>query len=120
VSSYGTADLSRVDPADEGRWFTATYAPVLEWLARHYGQSPNVRWGLVWFGYEQCSAFLPMGGLASYLLGRPEQSVAYWSRLKQLVPTDWQVRSKLIQTYQALGRGLERDAEREGLFQLAA
>jgi hypothetical protein len=60
-SSYGTTDLSRVDPADEVRWFTTSYAPVLEWLARHYGQSPRVRWGLVWYGYEQRSAFLPTG-----------------------------------------------------------
>ena len=61
-SSYGTADLSRVSPADEVRWFSTTYAPVLDWLARHYGRPPSVRWGLVWFGYEQCSAFLPASG----------------------------------------------------------
>jgi tetratricopeptide (TPR) repeat protein len=57
-------------------------------------------------------------GLATYLLGRPEQSVAYWARLKELVPEDWRVRSKLIQAYQALGRGRERDDERAGLLQL--
>lgn len=58
-SSYGTADLSHVVPADEIRWFTAEYAAAIEWLARHYGQTPTVRWGLVWYGYEQRSAFLP-------------------------------------------------------------
>ena len=57
-------------------------------------------------------------GLAAYLLGRPEQSVAYWTRLKELAPEDWRVRSKLIQAYQALGRGRERDDERAGLLQV--
>lgn len=57
-------------------------------------------------------------GLAAYLLGRPEESVACWTKLKELTPEDWRLRCKLIQAYQALGRSRERDDEREGLLQV--
>jgi hypothetical protein len=33
-------------------------------------------------------------------------------------PEDWQIRAKLIQTYQSLGKLSERDAERGALFEL--
>jgi tetratricopeptide (TPR) repeat protein len=39
-------------------------------------------------------------------------------RLKKLAPDDWQLRAKLVQTYQALGKTAERDAERAELFDM--
>jgi hypothetical protein len=49
--------------------------------------------------------------LLNYLEGQFEQSVRYWVKLKKLSPHDWQLRAKLIQTYEANGQKKKRDQE---------
>ena len=63
-------------------------------------------------------ALLYNGGLAAYRCNQFNTSVKLWSKLKQLDPTDWQTRAKLIQAYQALGLKSERDSERSELMDL--
>jgi hypothetical protein len=58
------------------------------------------------------------GGLAAFMSEDYEQALAMWKKVKLLDEEDWQVRAKLIQTYQNLGRISERDVERKELFEL--
>ncbi len=58
------------------------------------------------------------GGLAAYLSNNFVVAADLWTRLKALDPDDWQARAKLVQTYQALGKTKERDAERAELIEL--
>ncbi|HLM02956.1 MAG TPA: hypothetical protein VK400_18030 [Pyrinomonadaceae bacterium] len=58
------------------------------------------------------------GGLAAFQTKDFEQAISMWKRLKELDAQDWQVRAKLVQAYQALGKMSERDAERRELFDL--
>ena len=64
------------------------------------------------------TSLLYNAGLAAFQCKQFSIAVNLWSRLKGLDPTDWQTRAKLIQTYQALGKLTERDAERTALFEL--
>lgn len=57
-------------------------------------------------------------GLTAYLSGKPKDAIAPWSKLKEIEPTDWQVRSKLIQAYDSTGQKKERDEERTALLKL--
>jgi tetratricopeptide (TPR) repeat protein len=75
--------------------------------------------------YEELLKFLPdetavlyNGGFAAFLNGDFETALRLWSRLKTLDPDDWQVRAKLIQTYQRLDKIPDRDRERKELFDL--
>jgi hypothetical protein len=56
--------------------------------------------------------------LAAFQCKQYNRSPKSLGRLKAVDPEDWQVRAKLIQTYQALGKLSERDAERGALFEL--
>jgi tetratricopeptide (TPR) repeat protein len=58
------------------------------------------------------------GGLAALQCRDFAVAVDLMSQLKKLDPDDWQVRAKLVQTYQALGKIAERDKERADLFDL--
>lgn len=60
------------------------------------------------------------GGLSAYLSGDYAAALPLWKRLKQQEPRDGAVRTKLIQTYQALNKRPEREAERAELFALRA
>jgi len=75
--------------------------------------------------YREAIAILPNepailfnGGLAAY--GSKDYALAadLWKRNKSVDPSDWHVRAKLIQAYQALDKLAERDAERTELFEL--
>lgn len=57
-------------------------------------------------------------GLWTAEAGRPEDALDAWSRYRSLRPDDWRARAKLIQAYQALDRGEDRDRERRDLFAL--
>lgn len=57
-------------------------------------------------------------GLSAYLSGQFAEAAAHWTRLKNLVPQDFQVRAKLVQAYEALHDPISRDAERAELFAL--
>ena len=57
-------------------------------------------------------------GLSAYLSGQFAEAATYWTRLKNLVPQDFQVRAKLVQVYEALQDSSARDAERAELFAL--
>jgi tetratricopeptide (TPR) repeat protein len=57
-------------------------------------------------------------GLAAYMCGKYEVGAKHWKRLKTLDPNDWQVRSKLVQAYQALGKKELRDKEIKDLHKL--
>ena len=63
-------------------------------------------------------ALLFNGGLAAYTSKDYAQAADLWKRLKAVDPSDWHVRAKLIQTYQALVSLPARDAERTELFAL--
>jgi tetratricopeptide (TPR) repeat protein len=57
-------------------------------------------------------------GLIAYLSGQPKEAVLHWSRLKEIDPTDWRLRTKLIQGYEAAVQPKQRDAERAELLAL--
>jgi tetratricopeptide (TPR) repeat protein len=61
-------------------------------------------------------ALLYNGGFAAMLTGDNTLAAELWVRVKQLEPKNWQVRAKLIQAYQRLGKVDERDKEREELY----
>jgi tetratricopeptide (TPR) repeat protein len=63
-------------------------------------------------------AILFNGGLAAYQSGDFTTAADLWQRLKKTDPSDWRLRAKLIQAYQALGKLPERDAERAELFKM--
>lgn len=75
--------------------------------------------------YEEAIAIIPdssgllyNAGLTSFQTEKFEKASKYWSKLKSLEPNDWQVRAKLVQTYQSLGSLDKRDSERKELFDL--
>jgi tetratricopeptide (TPR) repeat protein len=75
--------------------------------------------------YRQASAKDPTNpsllyntGLMAYLSGKPKEAIAPWRKLKEFEPDDWQVRSKLIQAYEAAGQKKHRDEERAALLKL--
>lgn len=75
--------------------------------------------------YQQALAILPKepallfnAGMAAFGVKNFSTALDLWKQMKELQPADWLVRSKLIQTYQALGKIAERDAERAELFAL--
>jgi hypothetical protein len=61
-------------------------------------------------------AVLYNGGFAAFLNNDIDTAERLWTRLKSLAPDDWQVRAKLIQTYQRLEKIGDRDRERSELF----
>jgi len=75
--------------------------------------------------YEEALAISPKApgilynaGLAAYLAGKYERATELWGRLKEIDPADWQVRAKLVQAWQALGKLEKRDAERAEIYEL--
>ena len=60
------------------------------------------------------------GGTAAFLSGGHADALSLWKQLKIAEPRDGAVRAKLIQTYAALNRKKERDAERAELLALRA
>ena len=57
-------------------------------------------------------------GLVSYLLKNYSQALKLWTDLKKITPDDYQLRGKLIQTYEALEKFKEREIEKEELYTL--
>lgn len=75
--------------------------------------------------YKKALAILPKhpailfnGGMAAFGSKDFNTALDLWKQMKAVEPKDWQLRSKLIQTYQALGKTAERDAERAELFDM--
>jgi len=73
--------------------------------------------------YKEALAIIPgnpallfNGGLAAYSSNDFATATDLWKRLKTIDPFDWQVRTKLIQAYQAQEKTTERDAERTELL----
>jgi tetratricopeptide (TPR) repeat protein len=73
--------------------------------------------------YKKALALLPKepailfnAGMAAFGSKDFNTAVDLWKQLKQVEPSDWHLRAKLIQAYQALGKTAERDAERTELF----
>src|SRR5215510_5835137 len=64
------------------------------------------------------SSLLYNAGLAAFSVADYASANDFWKRLKAVDPLDWRTRAKLIQTYQALNKIPERDAERAELFAL--
>lgn len=58
------------------------------------------------------------GGLAALQCGDFAAALEFLRPLEALAPDDWQVRAKLVQTYQGLGKLPERDKERAELLAL--
>ena len=56
------------------------------------------------------------GGMAAFATKDYSTALDFWKQVKALEPTDWHVRAKLIQGYQAVGKTAERDAERTELI----
>lgn len=61
-------------------------------------------------------ALLYNGGLAYYSSKDYATAADLWTHLKRIEPSDWELRARLIQVYQALNKTAERDAERQELF----
>jgi len=75
--------------------------------------------------YQDALAVLPNespilfnGGLAAYNSKQYELAVDLWKRAKAVDSSDWHVRAKLVQAYQALNKFSERDLERGELFEM--
>lgn len=64
------------------------------------------------------AAILFNAGMAAFASKKYEAAETHWSGLKKIDPSDWHVRAKLIQTYQALGKLEARDKERADLFEM--
>lgn len=75
--------------------------------------------------YKEALAILPSepallfnGGLAAYNSKDYSLAADLWKQLKAVDPSDWHVRAKLVQAYQALSKITERDVERGELFEM--
>ncbi len=75
--------------------------------------------------YKESLSYMPddpsilyNGGLAAYMSKDFKTSIEFWQKLKTIDTEDWQVRSKLIQAYQAAEDFKGRDDERKALFDL--
>lgn len=64
------------------------------------------------------AAILFNAGMAAFSIKKYAVAETHWSGLKRLDPSDWHVRAKLVQTFQALGKLEERDKERADLFEM--
>ena len=94
-------------------------------FAKANDQLAKKEYGAAQSNYEALLKILPdnpallyNGGFAAFLKGDVETALRLWTQLKALEPEDWQVRAKLIQTYQRLDRIADRDRERNELFDL--
>jgi tetratricopeptide (TPR) repeat protein len=86
--------------SEQGRFADAV--PILEALAKD-SPSEGVFWNL---------------GLAEADQLQHGKALEAWLAYQQIAPDDWRARTKLIQTYQALGNLKARDEEREALVSL--
>ena len=75
--------------------------------------------------YKRVLAILPNNpavlyntGMAAFASKDYSAALEMWSQAKKIAPTEWTIRPKLIQAYQALKKFPERDAERAELFAL--
>tara|TARA_R110002072_G_scaffold160055_3_gene311203 strand:- start:1605 stop:2552 length:948 start_codon:yes stop_codon:yes gene_type:complete len=57
-------------------------------------------------------------GLTAYLTDAYRDALRHWTRLEKLDPSDWTLQKKLIQTHQALGDAVSRDARIKKLYAL--
>jgi len=57
-------------------------------------------------------------GFAAYNCKDYAHAIEMWKKLKSIDSSDWQVRAKLVQAYQAISKLPERDAERTELFEM--
>ena len=96
-----------------------------ELFAKANGQLEGKEYGLAQASYEALLKILPdepavlyNGGFAAFLNDDIATALRLWSKLKTIDPSDWQVRAKLIQTYQRLERIPDRDRERKELIEL--
>src|SRR5947209_8524147 len=64
------------------------------------------------------TSLLYNAGLAAFSSGDYVSASGFWKHLKDLDRLDWRTRAKLVQTYQALNKTPERNAERAELFAL--
>ncbi|MBI4616659.1 MAG: hypothetical protein HY720_23815 [Planctomycetes bacterium] len=65
----------------------------------------------------EATGLLFNGGLAALLAGEPAAAAELFKRLKAIEPASWEVRTKLVQAFQAAGDRAARDAERAELFE---
>jgi tetratricopeptide (TPR) repeat protein len=56
-------------------------------------------------------------GLAFAATGEHAKAIETWQSLRKIAPDDWQVRAKLVQSYQALGDLKARDEEIKSLYE---
>lgn len=68
--------------------------------------------------FPEAKGLLYNGGLAAFQSGDYPEALNFWRKLKSVDNEDWQVRAKLIQTYQVLKKFKERDDERQALYDL--
>lgn len=68
--------------------------------------------------FPEAKGLLYNGGLAAFQSEDYPEALNFWRKLKSVDNEDWQVRAKLIQTYQVLKKFKERDAERQALYDL--
>ncbi|HEX6279582.1 MAG TPA: hypothetical protein VFZ49_06140 [Pyrinomonadaceae bacterium] len=94
-------------------------------FAKANGQLEKKEYSSAQSNYEAILKVLPddpavlyNGGFAAFLNNDNDTALRLWSRLKSLDPDDWQVRAKLIQTYQRLEKIADRDRERTELFNM--
>ena len=73
--------------------------------------------------YKRVLAILPNNpavlyntGMAAFATRDYSAALEMWSQVKKSAPTEWTIKPKLIQAYQALKKFPERDAERAELF----
>lgn len=115
-----------VSNAQKGREYTDEEAKKVEVLFEAGNDlMENQKFAEALAKYKEGLAIIPEvqgllynGGLAAFSINDFEQALSMWKKLKELEPEDWQLRAKLIQTYQSLGKNTERDSERKELFDL--
>lgn len=56
-------------------------------------------------------------GLAFAAIGEHAKAIETWQSYRKIAPDDWQARTKLVQSYQALGDVKERDEEIKSLYE---
>ncbi|MES2902250.1 MAG: hypothetical protein V4723_21155 [Pseudomonadota bacterium] len=74
--------------------------PIFDDLSKTY-PTPSVFWNL---------------GITAAEVGNNKEALRAWLSYRETNPTNWQVRAKLVQTYQALGDLAARDKERADLM----
>ena len=115
VAIYDIARSADKDAAKEAEKAFALANDLMD--QQKYGEALD-NYQKVLIAYPNDPSVLYNAGFAAYNRKDYTHAIEMWKILKSIDSSDWQVRAKLVQAYQAISKLPERDAERTELFEM--